>query len=109
MLLAAAARAEGVFNIADDEPATRSEVFDFARRTLSDGEAGKDCQKRLTYLEALEVGERTPSRRDRDRVSKRVGNARMKEVLRVKLLFPSYREGLRSIASEYAAASMKET
>lgn len=80
-----------IFNVVDDDPAPRAEVFAFAtsliqRRypdmiteTIDAKPAGLDYQEMIVPAE------------------KRVSNARMKQELGVNLLHPTYRSGLQSI------------
>lgn len=86
-----------VLNVADDAPASRREVFEYAESLLIE---------RGLYKEVPVDGrgnDRTASvrtTRDLVRASKRVSNARMKELLNEKLCFPTYREGLLSIVDK---------
>jgi nucleoside-diphosphate-sugar epimerase len=111
-LIAAAghASASGVYNIGDNLPASRDEVFAYARGLLQNGKAGPACAARLSQLEnaALPVGDLQPaiSRRQRERTSKRVSNQRLCIDLLPKLAYPSFREGLDAIASSYAASDV---
>jgi nucleoside-diphosphate-sugar epimerase len=104
---AGSAGARGVYNVADDAPASRGEVFEYARKLLRGGAAGTACRGRLESLERLAAGGAGPAasstRRDAERASKRVANGRLRDELGVDLQFPSYREGLASIAASYAA------
>ena len=84
-----------VYNLADDEPATRSEVMAYAASLL--GASRGDA--------AEADGARGDGQRARRRAveHKRVGNARMiGELMPNGLRYPSYREGLRQIIKEGA-------
>lgn len=98
--------AAGVYNVSDDEPATRAEVFEHARGLLRAGAAGPACRRQLEYMDgqAADSAARSPSRRDRERASKRVSNGRLRLELLPHLHFPTYRDGLAGIAAAYAAA-----
>jgi nucleoside-diphosphate-sugar epimerase len=102
-------RANGVYNVADDTPASREEVFAYARELLRSGAAGPACRKQLIYLERLAASLRPEtafkSRRDLERASKRVLNHRLRQDLLSELHFPSYKEGLSDIAAAYASNS----
>jgi nucleoside-diphosphate-sugar epimerase len=83
-------RANGIFNICDDEPAPNPDVIAFAADLLGvappaeqDFEAIKDTMSPMAKSFYAE--------------SKRVHNARMKEGLGVSLAYPTYREGLRAL------------
>jgi nucleoside-diphosphate-sugar epimerase len=103
------ASASGVYNVGDDVPASRKEVFAYARRLLRDGLAGPSCTSRLAQLDKAHLDDNSDnsessqpvSRRERERSSKRVGNHRLRSELLADLQFPSFREGLEAIA--YAA------
>ncbi|KAJ8762138.1 hypothetical protein K2173_007288 [Erythroxylum novogranatense] len=82
------------YNIVDDDPAPREEVFAFAEELIQKkwpgmGKHGTSCQVSEYSTEKFNSsGE------------KRVSNARMKRDLGVKLLYPSYRSGLQSIIDQ---------
>jgi nucleoside-diphosphate-sugar epimerase len=83
-------RANGIFNISDDEPAPAQDVVTFAARLLNvapppevDFDGIKDTMSPMAKSFYAE--------------SKRVRNARMKEELGVTLAYPTYREGLRAL------------
>lgn len=79
-----------IYNLADDEPAPPQDVIAFAARLLGVAppeeipvdEAQLSSMARSFYVEC-----------------KRVSNARIKARLGVRLLYPTYREGLRAIAA----------
>ena len=88
-----------IFNVVDDDPAPRAEVFAFARSLIEMrhpdlitespdvNSAESDIQERILPAE------------------KRVSNARMKKELGVKLLHPTYRSGLQSILDSWRTES----
>ena len=83
----------GVFNLSDDEPASRYTVMEYASRLLEENGLSSPVQQ-------IDDEERKPTnqsgRRGKDR--KAVSNSRMKaELLDGKITYPSYREGLRAI------------
>lgn len=96
----------GTYNVADDMASSRKEVFQFARDLIESGNAGKACQDRLRYLDHLGAENpqsvRPPSSRDRARASKRVSNKKMRAQLLHELSYPTFRDGLTSIADAYA-------
>lgn len=93
-------RADGertlVFNVADDLPTSRKDVFEYAMELGSKGATDE--------RELEQPAERTSpivlSARNRDRGSKKVSNSKMKRLLLSELKFPSYREGLQAIARD---------
>lgn len=80
-----------IFNIVDDDPAPREEVFMYAQNLVEKKWPGHTRQ-----LITRERAESSLSKADA-RGDKRVLNARMKKELGVQLLHPSYRSGLQSI------------
>nr|CAB3476788.1 unnamed protein product [Digitaria exilis] len=90
--------ARKIFNVVDDDPAPRAEVFAFARSLMESrpdlitetpgvNSTESDFQERIVPAE------------------KRVSNARLKKELGVKLLHPTYRSGLQSILDSWQAES----
>ncbi|GMH16690.1 hypothetical protein Nepgr_018531 [Nepenthes gracilis] len=80
-----------IYNIVDDDPASREEVFEFAQQLI---------QKRwdaLTERTDLSNGADVPEAERIPVGEKRVSNALMKEELGVRLLHPTYRSGLQTI------------
>ena len=80
-------RRRRIYNVVDDDPASRSEVSAFADALIAGQEppgavASKDGDKQELRLGLDE---------------KRVRNARIKDELRVALRFPDYRAGLRAL------------
>eukprot|EP00897_Mesotaenium_endlicherianum_P004119 jgi/Mesen1/3735/ME000204S02996 len=113
-----------VYNVVDDEPAPRGEVMAYARSLLqlqgaSSGSSGApeeaeaepqvELQHAKEALEGLatrggdeQAGGRRSSAGGRSG-EKRVSNRRIAEELGVRLLFPTYREGLRAIVEQRPA------
>lgn len=92
--LAAAARLEGTFNLADDEPAPPQDVITHAAAML-----GVEPPPELPY----ETTPMTPMQRSFYADNKRVSNAAIKQALGIELLYPTYREGLASILDKEPA------
>jgi len=94
-----ARRADGIFNVADDEPAPPGDPVAFAA-----GLMGRAPPPEVPFTEAA----RTMSAMALSFYgeSKRAANAKMKRDLGVRLAYPTYREGLRALfaAGEGAAA-----
>ncbi|CAJ2675643.1 unnamed protein product [Trifolium pratense] len=82
-----------VYNIVDDDPAPREEVFEYARKLVERKWPGFNLQP-LEQKEWLLVKTRN------GRGEKRVSNARIKNELGVELLYPDYRSGLQSIIDQ---------
>jgi len=80
-----------LFNIADDEPAPPQEVVEYACTLL-----GVDPPP-LTPIENADISDMA---RSFYRDNKRVSNQRMKEILKIDLIYPSYREGLTALLDE---------
>ncbi|XP_024975952.1 uncharacterized protein LOC112513807 isoform X2 [Cynara cardunculus var. scolymus] len=78
----------GIYNIVDDDPAPRTEVFSFARKLIGE-----------TWMKEVDTNESFSGERSL-RGEKRVVNARMKKELGVRLFHPSYRSGLQSISDQ---------
>ena len=76
------------YNLADDRPAPPSEVTEFACRLLGLPPPPE---------EPFEAAELSPMAASFYRDNKRVFNARIKAELGVRLQYPTYREGLRSL------------
>ncbi|KAK7383004.1 hypothetical protein VNO78_28669 [Psophocarpus tetragonolobus] len=74
-----------VYNIVDDDPAPREEVFEYAMKLV---------EEKWPELKLQSVEQRSNVN---PRGDKRVCNARMKSELGVQLLYPDYRSGLKSI------------
>lgn len=93
-------RANGVFNVCDDEPAPNPDVVAFAAALLNvtpppalDFDAIKDTM--------------SPMARSFYAESKRVRNSRMKNELGVTLTYPTYREGLRALYGAGSSAAVR--
>lgn len=82
-----------IYNIVDDDPAPREEVFEYARKLVEKKWPGLKLQP----LEQ-KVWPIVKSRNERS--EKRVSNALMKKELGVQLLYPDYRSGLQSIIDQ---------
>ncbi len=80
--------ASGIFNISDDEPTPPQDVITFAAELL-----GMEPPPLIDWEEA----QLSPMARSFYMENRRVRNAKMKDVLGVKLLYPTYREGLRAL------------
>src|SRR5690606_38786808 len=80
-----------IYNVADDEPAPPQDVVVFACELL-----GVAPPPEVPYAKA----ELTPMARSFYADNRRVCNARIKSELGVRLLYPSYREGLRALLAE---------
>ncbi|XP_059634060.1 uncharacterized protein LOC132276589 [Cornus florida] len=80
-----------IYNIVDDDPAPRIEVFTFARDLIE--------KKWPGHIKQITSDDRSESiiPEGTSRGEKRVSNARMKKELGVTLLHPSYESGLQSI------------
>ena len=78
-----------IYNVVDDDPAPRGEVASFAEALLAGTapEWAPPPEPDAGAAPAAPLGE------------KRVSNSRIKRELGVRLRFPTYREGLRDIAS----------
>jgi nucleoside-diphosphate-sugar epimerase len=86
--LAAQARLDGTFNLADDEPAPPQDVIEHAAKMI-----GTPVPPDLPY----ETAEMTPMQRSFYRDNKRVSNRAIKEALGIELLYPEYRAGFAQI------------
>ncbi|XP_041017257.1 uncharacterized protein LOC121259657 isoform X3 [Juglans microcarpa x Juglans regia] len=85
-----------VYNIVDDDPAPREEVFAYASDLIEKKWPGRIKQSASQSESLIGKGSR--------RGKKRVSNARMKKELGVRLLHPSYRSGLQSIINHMEEA-----
>lgn len=81
----------GIYNVCDDDPAPPEDVLSHAARLL-----GLPDPPAIPY----ETAEMTPMARSFYAESKRVRNDRIKADLGLKLLYPTYREGLAGLLSE---------
>ncbi|OQU86650.1 uncharacterized protein LOC8074498 isoform X2 [Sorghum bicolor] len=91
--------ARKIFNVVDDDPAPRAEVFAFARSLI---------QRRYPDL-ITEIIDANSTGLDYQEIiipaEKRVSNARMKQELGINLLHPTYRSGLQSIIDAWQIQS----
>ena len=94
--LAALARLEGTFNLADDEAAPPQDVIAHAAQLL-----GVTPPPEI----AFEAADMTPMARSFYADNKRVVNAAIKRVLGIELLYPTYREGLAAILGNESVAA----
>ncbi len=94
--LALTRHAGGIFNAADDEPTAPGDPIVFAASLL-----GVAPPPEITFEEAKRT--MTPFAISFYGESKRVRNDRVKSVLGVSLRYPTYREGLRALATEMSA------
>lgn len=83
--------AQGIFNVTDDEPAPPQDVSAFAAELL-----GITPPQLVPWEEA----NLSPMARSFYLENKRARNERIKDVLGVRLTYPTYREGLRALASK---------
>ena len=87
-LLAAQQRLDGIFNMADDEPAPPQDVIAHAARLI-----GMDVPPDLPF----ETAAMTPMQKSFYRDNKRVSNQAIKAALGIDMLYPTYREGLAQV------------
>lgn len=83
-----------IFNVVDDDPAPREEVFKYAADLVEKKWPGRFTERTSLVKLAPTVEIAGP------RGEKRVSNARMKRELGVTLIHPSYRSGLCSIIEQ---------
>jgi nucleoside-diphosphate-sugar epimerase len=83
--------AGAVYNVADDEPAAPGDVVAYAAEML-----GVSPPPEIDFAEA----DLPPMARSFYEGSRRIGNARIKSELGVRLRYPTYREGLAALFSE---------
>ncbi|XP_072985566.1 uncharacterized protein [Typha latifolia] len=88
-----------VYNVVDDDPAPRAEVFAFAQTLIE--------RKYPDMIRNLRVAALPDTRSTSENTSgeKRVSNARLKDELGVTLLYPTYRSGLHSIIGMWSPDS----
>jgi nucleoside-diphosphate-sugar epimerase len=85
---AAARRLEGIFNLADDEPAPPQDLVSFAA-----GLMGVAPPPEIPF----ESADFTPMQKSFYRDNKRVSNRAIKQALGIELLYPTYRAGLAQV------------
>lgn len=83
-------RADGIFNVTDDEPTPQGEPVVFAADLL-----GVAAPAEISFGEAAKT--MSPMARSFYGESKRVRNGKLKRALGVRLRYPTYREGLRPL------------
>jgi nucleoside-diphosphate-sugar epimerase len=88
-----ARRANGVFNIADDEPAPPGDPIVFAAKLL-----GREPPSEIAFDEA--AASMSPMALSFWQECRRVRNDKLKRELGVTLRYPSYREGLRALRDD---------
>lgn len=81
----------------DDNPASRAEVFAFARNLIEEKWAGQVLIDESREATRLDSACKAQVRKG----EKRVSNVRMKTQLGVNLTFPDYKSGLLSILNSY--------
>ena len=86
--------AGGAWNVADDEPASASDVVAYAAKLLC-----VEPPPEISFAEA----ELSPMARSFYGANRRVSNAAMKESLGVTLGYPTYRDGLASLVEDRSA------
>lgn len=88
-----------IYNVVDNEPAPWSEVFPYARDLVME----KWPSKLLHVSQAGSLGVAL-SQEDNGQIQgypgKRVCNTRLKEDLKVELLYPSYKSGLKAVIED---------
>ncbi len=82
---------QAIYNVCDDEPAAAHEVVAFACELL-----GVEAPPLIPFEQA----EMSAMGREFYSANRRVSNKRIKQELGIKLLYPTYREGLREILSQ---------
>ena len=75
-----------IFNISDDFPASNEEITKYAAKLLN-----------INYLSSVNSNKLQGSIKDFYKDSKKVDNLKMKKILKIKLRYPSYKEGLRDL------------
>jgi len=93
-----AAKAAGIFNVADDEPSPPGDPLLFAAQLL-----GRDPPSEVTFDEA--APSMSPMALGFWQDCRRVKNDRLKRRLGVTLLYPTYREGLRALSANLPRGS----
>ena len=84
-----------IYNLADDCPAPRNQVLEYAYNLLTD--TGKTPPRIQDDREGSVASSTTTRARRRENERKLIDNKRMKEELLPELTFPSYKEGLQAI------------
>jgi nucleoside-diphosphate-sugar epimerase len=86
--LAAEARLDGTFNLADDEPAPPQDLVTLAAEMM-----GVEPPEAIPF----DAAEMTPMQRSFYADNKRVSNRAIKQALGIELLYPDYRKGLAAV------------
>lgn len=84
-----------IYNIVDDDPAPRLQVFAFARDLIE--MKWPNHIKGTVLPESTDADPFMEKAKQKAKAEKRVSNARMKKELGVMLLHPTYRSGIQSI------------
>ncbi|GER42977.1 NAD(P)-binding Rossmann-fold superfamily protein [Striga asiatica] len=84
-----------IYNIVDDDPAPREEVFELAHKLVDEKFPGRINLHISSEREKSLIMDKISGRGE-----KRVSNARMKKELGVKLIHPTYTSGLQSIIKQ---------
>lgn len=87
-------RPGAIYNVVDDEPASRLVVEEYARTVLQ----SKGIQ-RVQHLDAARAAARTGQRPSLP--EKRVSNKRVKQELGIDLKYPTYRQGINALINEF--------
>jgi hypothetical protein len=87
-----------IYNIADNEPASRQEVFEYARSLMEARNITLPASEECAIARTKSI---RAARRGRD--TKRVCNQKMRHQLISELNFPSYREGLLDVLNQKGA------
>ncbi|NQX79791.1 MAG: NAD(P)-dependent oxidoreductase, partial [Hyphomicrobiaceae bacterium] len=87
----------GIFNVADDLPAPPQDVIAFAAQLL-----GKPIPDSIPFSDA----DLSPMARSFYNENKRVRNCKIKQMLEVKLNYPTYEEGLTDIVTNNRISSL---
>jgi nucleoside-diphosphate-sugar epimerase len=93
-----ARNADGIFNVADDEPTSPSDPLTFAARLL-----GRDPPSEIPFGDA--AVSMSPLALSFWQECRRVKNEKLKRELGVSLLYPTYREGLRALFEQHGSGA----
>ncbi|KAL9250624.1 YeeZ-like protein [Drosera capensis] len=88
-----------IYNVVDDDPTSRAEVFTFAQELIEKRWPGLVLQ--IDHPVTSDVAEEKSIPTD----EKRVSNALIKKELGIRLLYPSYRSGLQAILDQIESPS----
>lgn len=77
-----------IYNLADDLPSTQYEVYEFGAKLI-----GIEAPKRIPYKEA----DLSPMAQEFYSQNKKISNKKLKKKLGIKLKYPTYKEGLKSL------------